>query len=54
MTTLSRRDFVAGSLTAGAALAASSSVLGFEGVLNADANVVSGDSLAVTWTVTIS
>jgi hypothetical protein len=33
---------------------ASSSVLGFETVLNADANVVSGDSLAVTWTLTLS
>ena len=33
---------------------ASSSLLGFEAVLNADANVVSGDSLAVTWTLTVS
>lgn len=33
---------------------ASSSLLGFVAALNADANVVSGDSLAVTWTVTIS
>lgn len=33
---------------------ASSSLLGFEVVLNADASVVSGDSLAVTWTLTAS
>jgi hypothetical protein len=33
---------------------ASSSILSFETVLNADANVISGDSLAVTWTITIS
>lgn len=32
----------------------SSSLIGFEVVLNADANVVSGDSLAVTWTLTVS
>lgn len=31
-----------------------SSQVGFEVVLNADANVVSGDSLAVTWTLTLS
>ena len=33
---------------------ASSALLAFETVLNADANVVSGDSLALTWTVTLS
>jgi hypothetical protein len=33
---------------------ASSSLLSFETVLNADASVVSGDSLAVTWTITLS
>lgn len=33
---------------------ASSSLLSFETVLNADANVVNGDSLAVTWTITLS
>jgi hypothetical protein len=33
---------------------ASSAILGFETVLNADASVVNGDSLAVTWTVTLS
>ena len=33
---------------------ASSSVIGFEVVLNADANVVSGDTLQVQWTLTIS
>ena len=33
---------------------ASSSLLSFETVLNADANVVSGDTLQVTWTITIS
>jgi hypothetical protein len=33
---------------------ASSSLLSFETVLNADANVISGDSLAVTWTITLS
>ena len=33
---------------------ASSALLGFETVLNADASVVNGDSLAVTWTVTLS
>ena len=33
---------------------ASSSLLSFETVLNADANVVSGDSLQLTWTVTLS
>jgi hypothetical protein len=33
---------------------ASSSVEGFEVVLNADASVVSGDTLQVTWTLTIS
>lgn len=33
---------------------ASSALLAFETVLNADASVVSGDSLAVTWTVTLS
>lgn len=33
---------------------ASSAILAFETVLNADANVVSGDSLALTWTVTLS
>lgn len=33
---------------------ASSSLLSFETVLNADASVISGDSLAVTWTVTLS
>lgn len=33
---------------------ASSALLGFEVVLNADASVVSGDSLAVTWTLTLS
>lgn len=33
---------------------ASSSVLGFEVVMNADANVVSGDSLALTYTGTLS
>jgi hypothetical protein len=33
---------------------ASSSLLSFETVLNADANVVSGDSLALTWTITLS
>lgn len=31
-----------------------SSQVGFEAALNADANVVSGDSLAVTWTLTLS
>lgn len=31
-----------------------SSQVGFEVVINADANVVSGDSLAVTWTLTLS
>src|SRR5262245_50602747 len=33
---------------------ASSSLLSFETVLNADANVVNGDTLQVTWTITIS
>jgi hypothetical protein len=33
---------------------ASSSLLSFETVLNADASVVNGDSLQVTWTITIS
>ncbi len=33
---------------------ASSALVSFETVLNADANVISGDSLAVTWTVTLS
>ena len=33
---------------------ASSALLSFETVLNADANVVSGDTLSVTWTITIS
>lgn len=33
---------------------ASSSLLSFETVLNADANVINGDSLQVTWTVTVS
>lgn len=33
---------------------ASSSLLSFETVLNADANVISGDTLQVTWTITIS
>ena len=33
---------------------ASSSLLSFETVLNADASVVNGDSLALTWTITIS
>jgi hypothetical protein len=33
---------------------ASSSLLSFETVLNADANVISGDSLQVTWTITLS
>jgi len=33
---------------------ASSALLSFETVLNADANVVNGDTLQVTWTVTLS
>jgi hypothetical protein len=33
---------------------ASSSIMSFETVLNADANVVNGDTLQVTWTITIS
>ena len=33
---------------------ASSSLLSFETVLNADASVVNGDTLQVTWTITIS
>lgn len=33
---------------------ASSAILSFETVLNADASVVNGDTLAVTWTITIS
>lgn len=33
---------------------ASSAILSFETVLNADANVLNGDSLAVTWTCTVS
>lgn len=33
---------------------ASSSLLSFETALNADANVVNGDTLQVTWTITIS
>ncbi len=33
---------------------ASSSLLSFETVLNADANVINGDTLQVTWTITIS
>jgi hypothetical protein len=33
---------------------ASSAILSFETVLNADANVVSGDTLAVTWTITLT
>jgi len=33
---------------------ASSAIIGFETVLNADASVVNGDSLAITWTVTLS
>lgn len=33
---------------------ASGSLMGFEVVLNADASVVSGDTLAVTWTLTLS
>ena len=33
---------------------ASSSILSFETVLNADASVVNGDTLQVTWTITIS
>ena len=33
---------------------ASSSLLSFETVLNADANVLNGDTLQVTWTITLS
>lgn len=33
---------------------ASSAILSFETVLNADANVLSGDTLQVTWTITLS
>lgn len=33
---------------------ASSALLSFETVLNADANVINGDTLQVTWTVTVS
>ncbi len=33
---------------------ASSALIAFETVLNADANVISGDSLAVTWTITLT
>jgi hypothetical protein len=33
---------------------ASSAILSFETVLNADANVISGDSLQVTWTITLT
>ena len=33
---------------------ASSSILSFETVLNADANVISGDTLQVTWTITLT
>lgn len=39
--------FTASNTTAGG-------ILVFETVLNADANVVSGDSLAITWTITLS
>lgn len=33
---------------------ASSSIMSFETVLNADANVLSGDTLQITWTITLS
>lgn len=33
---------------------ASSALLSFETVLNADANVINGDTLSVTWTITLS
>jgi len=33
---------------------ASGAIMAFETALNADANVISGDSLAVTWTVTLT
>ena len=33
---------------------ASGAIMAFETVLNADASVINGDSLAVTWTVTLS
>lgn len=57
--TLSKTFSVTGSFTIHRiglfqASTASSSLLGFEAVLNADAVVVSGDTLQVTWTLTLS